>query len=451
MRNFTILLFFIFQACFAQSPVQFYQEAPVSGTAFGSRVDVYNDEVLVASETYTFMGLPSVGKVFLYNFDGGFHQAQTFYPTDGFVGDGFGASLSIANDFIAIGAPNHGVGIDNTGIVYLYHKVNNQYQFTQQLSANELAFDQTFGDHVKLHGNALLVSDRNVVYVYIYNGTNWVFSQQLIVGTQETDAVTKIEAENDLVVFGTVSGLLYAYNRVGDNYIFDESIMAGDLEHYPVDFSLSNGELFVLTSGFPDNADLLFVYKQAEESWYEFGGFVAGYQDQIYTEIKVSDGSVFLGSTSYILQLARKFPVLHYKWENDNLVFQDRYYGTGTPQDDFFGAALACHGNKLIIGAPQDGDILLNGRAYYLDLPLVKTTFEKPTFVIFPNPTSDVIFIDSDIAIEKTEVWSVAGNLLLSQSGDSRELSLQQCATGVYFLRLELENGATQTVKIIKN
>lgn len=242
MRLNTFLLFLIFQLGFSQSPVQFYQSIPATGTAFGSRVDVYNDEVIAASETYTLMGPISLGKVFLFSFEGGFHQTQTFYPDDGFVGDGFGSSLSIANDFIAIGAPYHGVEIDKIGVVYLYQKVGSEYQLMQQLSANELSSIQTFGDHVKLHGNHLFVSDKNYVYVYLYNGTNWVFSQQIIIGTQETDAVTKIEAENDLVIFGTYSNLLQVYNRVGDNLVFDETLMAGDLEHYAVDFSLSNGE-----------------------------------------------------------------------------------------------------------------------------------------------------------------------------------------------------------------
>jgi hypothetical protein len=156
-----------------------------------------------------------------------------------------------ADDFIAIGAPNHGVGIDNTGVVYLYHKVGSEYQLMQQLSANELAFDQTFGDHVKLHGNFLFISDRNVVYVYKYDGSQWVFSERLVIDAQEINAVIKIEAENNMIVFLNGYNLLQVYNRVGDNFVFDETIMAGDLEHYAVDFSLSNGELFVLTTGFP--------------------------------------------------------------------------------------------------------------------------------------------------------------------------------------------------------
>lgn len=451
MRIYTIALFFIFQLAFSQTPVQFYQSIPATGTAFGSKVDVYNDEVLAASETYTLMGPISLGKVFLFSFEGGFHQTQTFYPDDGFVGDGFGSSLSIADDFIAIGAPNHGVGIDNTGVVYLYHKVGSEYQLMQQLSANELAFDQTFGDHVKLHGNFLFISDRNVVYVYKYDGSQWIFSERLVIDAQEINAVTKIEVENNMIVFRNGYNLLQVYNRVGDNFVFDEAIMAGDLEHYPVDFSLSNGELFVLTAGFPDNSPLLFVHKQAFDSWYNFGGFSVGYQDQIYTKLKVSEGKVFLGSTQYILAVTRKFPLLYYKWENDNLVFQDRYYGTGPFEDDYFGAALACHNDKLIIGAPNDGGPVMNGRAYYLDLTLATKDFEKQAGVIYPNPASDVVSISGNAEIQKTEVWSVAGKLLLSQEGNLHQLSLGSLAGGIYFIRCNYTNSVSETFKIIKN
>jgi len=226
--------------------------------------------------------------------------------------------------------------------------------------------------------------------------------------------------------------------------------MTGDLEHSPTDFCLSGNQLFVMTVAFQENVSLAYVYTESSGTWHQSDGFQVAFQDQLYTRIEVDGDNLFAGSTSYILQVTRKFPVLYYKRENGIWNYKDNYIGNGPLDDDYFDEALVSHGNKLIIGAPKDGMPLLRGRAYYLDMNLATTGFEKTTSTIYPNPTANVLNIKSSSKIEKVELYSVTGSLLLSQSGNVSQLSLENVASGIYFVKLLVENAAEETFKVIK-
>ena len=68
---------------------------------------------------------------------------------------------------------------------------------------------------------------------------------------------------------------------------------------------------------------------------------------------------------------------------------------------------------------------------------------------IFPNPVKDEIFIESDSPIEKVELYSLAGNLLLSESKFSKKLSVSVLLPGVYMLKIYTNKGLT-VGKVVK-
>ena len=80
-------------------------------------------------------------------------QTNTFAPANATPSDGFGASLSINNNFIAIGAPAHNA----TGSTYIYKKNGSQWEFIQQLFAPNPFADDYFGKAI-IDGNYLFVS-----------------------------------------------------------------------------------------------------------------------------------------------------------------------------------------------------------------------------------------------------------------------------------------------------
>ena len=73
---------------------------------------------------------------------------------------------------------------------------------------------------------------------------------------------------------------------------------------------------------------------------------------------------------------------------------------------------------------------------------------------IYPNPTNDVITIESEENIISCEVYNILGKSLLKQDFESNtqvEMNLDGLSKNMYFLSVTLENGQVITKKVLKN
>jgi len=66
---------------------------------------------------------------------------------------------------------------------------------------------------------------------------------------------------------------------------------------------------------------------------------------------------------------------------------------------------------------------------------------ENDQLSIFPNPAKDEIFIKSDFTIKKVEIYSLTGNLLLSENNFNEKISVSALSKGVYMVRIYTNSG----------
>jgi hypothetical protein len=71
---------------------------------------------------------------------------------------------------------------------------------------------------------------------------------------------------------------------------------------------------------------------------------------------------------------------------------------------------------------------------------------------ILPNPSNDLVTITSRFDFEKVELLSITGQVLLTETINSKshQLQLQNFAEGIYFAKVVYPNGLSVTKKIIK-
>ena len=474
MKKITLPLLFVFYIGFSQSLVPFYPTDQASGSDFGSKVDVFDNEILVSSSTELLSNPASIGKVYLFNkVDNELEQTNSFYPNDALSSDEFGASLSIRDGFIAIGSPFHDANLENSGAVYLYHKVGGSYQLMQKITAADTRENDNFGSFVKIYNNQLFISaagdepdlqdintNNGSVYVYSLIGNVWTFSEK-ITHDNSLHFGQKVEAENNTIVIawdypnGPEASQYILYT-----YAWDNSHWAYENSHYYLytqqgnnDFSLSNNELFVLITD-PNSPNKIIFYSKVGNEWVGISEYDMG-PDNILTKIKVNNNTMFLGSTQYTLQTERNFPVRIFKRNGNYWNQQLTIHGTGpTGLDDYFGSAIASQGNSVIIGAPKEGPLLLSGKAYYLDMATLNAdVFEKKSSQVYPNPTQNVVHIETNnsSAINSVNVYTVSGNLIYSNNLNTTEVSLENVAQGIYFMKVKFENNTEETFKIIRN
>lgn len=87
-------------------------------------------------------------------------------------------------------------------------------------------------------------------------------------------------------------------------------------------------------------------------------------------------------------------------------------------------------------------------------ITLGNESFEMNSFkiAVFPNPTSDVVTISSTQNIKSTSIFDLLGKQVFAANAFSNEtkIDLSQYNSGIYLVKIESENGKTETKKIIK-
>ncbi|MCL1942039.1 MAG: leucine-rich repeat domain-containing protein [Candidatus Azobacteroides sp.] len=68
---------------------------------------------------------------------------------------------------------------------------------------------------------------------------------------------------------------------------------------------------------------------------------------------------------------------------------------------------------------------------------------------IFPNPAQNDLFINSELQIEKVEIYSLTGALLLSENNFVEKISVSGLSQGVYLLKVYTDKGVV-TGKVVK-
>ena len=81
----------------------------------------------------------------------------------------------------------------------------------------------------------------------------------------------------------------------------------------------------------------------------------------------------------------------------------------------------------------------------------VKEILNTGNISISPNPTNGLLSITSTNELQNIEVTTIAGQVLLSQSYNSKSqiLQLQNFAEGIYFVKVVCTNGMSVTKKVV--
>ncbi|MBF4985349.1 T9SS type A sorting domain-containing protein [Nonlabens mediterrranea] len=74
---------------------------------------------------------------------------------------------------------------------------------------------------------------------------------------------------------------------------------------------------------------------------------------------------------------------------------------------------------------------------------------QKKTF-LYPNPSSEVIHIQSDSSIKSYMIYDKSGKKVWNHSYDRQRLDISKLESGLYFLILQYYNGRNGTFKIVK-
>jgi hypothetical protein len=71
-------------------------------------------------------------------------------------------------------------------------------------------------------------------------------------------------------------------------------------------------------------------------------------------------------------------------------------------------------------------------------------------FKVYPNPTSNKLYLNSKKAIKKISLFNIVGEKILSFNSDQKEINISNFSRGIYLLRIQFEDHKSVVKKIIK-
>lgn len=281
--------------------------------------------------------------------------------------DGFGVSVDISGNLIAVGA----IGVNNKGRVYIYRFDGSTWSLASHVEASDGADWDEFGKRVALSGHKLAVSaparstNAGMVYTYHLEGANWVEKSILDDPTPEANSEygRSISIQGDYLIVG-VKGI--AGNTSGEAHVYryTGSIWTNILSYAP-----TNDINSYYGMGTAIDGETIFVsdYFDADNG----SGAGAFYARKLNsdavsnTNLAASDSAVGNSLGGAIAAFGNMF-IAGDRSNNSNIgaayVFRKGVASWSqnaklTPSDgtnaDYFGTSVAMYGNLVAVGSPE--------------------------------------------------------------------------------------------------
>jgi len=203
----------------------------------GSSVAIHGDTILSGATNDDDNGSNS-GAVYAFSKDnlGDWYQSQKFTPADNIEADFFGNALDVDGDTLIVGAYGAKANVANwTGAAYVFGWNGNTWEETQKIVASDAAADDLFGASVSISNNNLIIgakqnetNQNNSGAAYIFSKTNgsWAEAQKLTASDSDVGEFfgSSVSIDGDIAVIGAegadhhINGS--TYNNSGASYVF---------------------------------------------------------------------------------------------------------------------------------------------------------------------------------------------------------------------------------------
>ena len=271
-------------------------------------------------------------------------QEAKLLAFDGMADDYFGVAVDISGDWAVVGASYHD-GVDsNEGAVYVYRYDGVNWIFDQKLTADDATDSDRFGQAVSVDGDRLMVGafrvddnggDSGAVYVFDYDGANWNQSQKLLAsdGTNSDWFGFHLSLQGDLVAIGARNANNDSSLETGAVYVF-----------------IYNGSSWL-------EQQKLEASDAAENA--KFGHAVSLSGERLLV------GAYFDGKATQNLGAAYVFD---YNNSNNLWVESAKLVSNEGVDQGLFGYAVSLSGDRALVGAMEDtGNVAESGAAYVFD------------------------------------------------------------------------------------
>ena len=70
---------------------------------------------------------------------------------------------------------------------------------------------------------------------------------------------------------------------------------------------------------------------------------------------------------------------------------------------------------------------------------------------VYPNPATGIVNVSAKHKLESLTIYDITGQQLIYKVNTDNSIDFSQLPKGIYFLKVELENGKSVTKRVVKN
>ena len=305
---------------------------------------------------------------------------------DAAYADQFGYSVSISENNMVVGAPHP----DNNaaGAVYIYQYSFGSWEYLQKIVTPSGASTDNYGSSVAISGKTMVVGaygdgekgvNAGAVYVFVFDGINWVFQQKLIADNLVPGDIFgySVAIEKDVIVVGSPN----KYSSRGSAYIFVKDVDGWreleeltdvdyvGAEKYGWSVALDENAIVVGSPNYSDdtsplNSGAVYVYKKNTSDWMldkKLQGSSVNSYDSFGYSVDVSGDVIVVGAPNSLNRSSHS--VYIYMNKKGEWLETDRISYGKSPS---IGRSVAVEDGRIVLGAFTDSVQSVNSGTAYI-------------------------------------------------------------------------------------
>lgn len=258
---------------------------------FGRAVAISNDFIIVGAQKQDAAGIDSgAAYIFERNDDDEWTEVAKLVAPDSEENERFGISVAIDRNVAIIGANGDDDNGENSGAAYIFTRVNNEWMFTQKLTASDGEAGDNYGFSVAIYGDQAVVgavwdSEKSgSVYVYILIDGFWTVEGKFIAdgGNPDDQFGWSVSMYEDSIAVGAFaddangldSGAVYVFEK-DSNGVWDQQARVSPLDGEDNDhFGRSvdiHQDWLIVSAPFDDDVGLeagsVYIYERDVDDW----------------------------------------------------------------------------------------------------------------------------------------------------------------------------------------
>jgi len=335
------------------------------------------------------------GAVFVYRNSGSnWVEEIELLPSDGATDDQFGYSIAISGNLIVVGTPHDDDNGDDSGSVYIFRYDGSNWVEETKLIAPNIG-DINFGRSVSIDNTTIAIGSGNLdfltsTYVFQFDGSNWVEETKLTdPDFGDNDFGHAVSIDNGVIVIGTYgfSGSAYVFRYDNLNWIYEAKLVASDSESWDgfgASVSIDNN-IIVVGAEDDDNDDLpdtgsAYIFRYDDSNWIEESKLLASDKaafDDFGSSVSVNGDTIAIGAKHTDDGSNNSGSAYVFQYNGAAWIEETKLLASDGGTNDFFGTAIAINDDEIITGAPGYN---ITGSAYVFDL------INCPTLTVSPAP-----------------------------------------------------------------